>query len=916
MNSKNLVLIVFVAALLGMMGCKPAVSDLTPVELTCEYLKSPHGIDVLSPRLSWHLSASGRGRKQTAYRILVASTQELIDQNKGDLWDTQKTTLDKTVNIPYQGKELASRTSCYWKVMVWDEHNVASDWSATSVWTMGLLNPTDWEANWIGFDEGRTPLVTELEEGKKRSKKKYEAFPLPHFRKQFQIDSPVSQANAYITALGIYELFINGQRVGEDYFAPGWTDYNKRIYYNTYDVSSLLQEGENTVAVVVADGWYAGNIGIRGQRFYGDKLRLKMQLEMQLDDASTTIVLTDASWKASYGAFIESDMQAGETYDARLEMPGWKTSDFDDSDWKNVVVSDTQTAVLQSYPGVTVQKTEERSPTHIFEREPGVYIVDMGQNFAGWAKLDIQGTKGDSVVMRFAEKLNADSSLHVRNLRTARCTDTYVVGSSDKETWEPTFTYHGYQFIEITGYPGQLTADNIKGVVLHTNMEKAGLFESSNPLLNKIYSNIVWSQRSNFFEVPTDCPQRDERIGWTGDAQVFMQTASYNMNIAPFFTKWLTDVADAQTEDGQFPSTAPMVYKRVASGWGDASIICPWYMYQTYDDQRILERFYPLMVKWMEHLDRSSENYICGQGSFGDWQNVDSETPKKVMATAYYKHDADLMAKMAHLLNKPEDASMYESLSSNIKKAFNKEFVNDSVQIEGNTQTGYLMALAFDLLPETERPLAVQQLVRSIEEHNNSLTTGILGTQLLLPTLSNEGELDMAYDLLLSTQFPSWGHQIENGATTIWERWDGYSRESGFHEDVTNSFNHYAFGSVGEWMFSTIAGVQAGDPGYKRIFIRPQPGGGLTHARAEYTSAHGLISSGWKTDNGQFELDVTIPPNTEALVFIPTDDIDSITESGTSLSETAGVIMIAEEEGKALVQIGSGTYRFTSTWTK
>ena len=893
-------------------------SDLTPVGLRCEYLENPLSIETKVPRLSWRLEASGRQRQQSAYQILVASQKDFLEKDQGDLWNSGKIESDESVNIPYSGSELTSEINCYWKVKVWDEKGKASDWSPVASWGMGLLKGSRWQAKWIGLDEAwsDTTYKSKPWANNMRQKTEYRPLPCPYLRKEFMLEEKVESAKIYITALGIYELYINGKRIGNDYFTPGWTDYKDRIYYNTYDIASSLQSGKNTIAVILADGWYAGNMANWGQYHYGEKLRLKAQIKVNAKGQNPQIISTDGSWKASYGPLREADMQGGETYDARLAMPGWNKNDFDDSSWSDVVVTDSTTAPLQAYPGVTVQKTGEIKPKAIFEQGPGVFIVDMGQNFAGWAKIKVKGERGQQVVMRFAEKLNADSTIHTRNLRTARCTDTYILSGSEEETWEPRFTYHGYQFIEVTGYPGELTPDKITGVVVHSNLPVAGHFSCSDPLINKIYSNIVWSQRSNYFDVPTDCPQRDERMGWTGDAQVFFRTASYNMDLAAFFKKWMVDVEDGMFDDGRFPSTAPMIYNGYAAGWGDAGVICPWNLYQVYRDMRIVEEFFPLMTGWMDYLEGVTENYIHLGKTYGDWQNADSETPKKIVATAYLKRSAGLIEKMALLLGKEAEAEKYRTLADNIRSAFTKEFVEPNGKIESNTQTAYLMALSFDLVPDQLRKPVAEQLIKAIQKRDNALSTGILGTNLLLPVLTELGELDLAYQILQNTKYPSWGFQINNGATTIWERWDSFSYEDGFHKDSTNSLNHYAYGSVGEWMFSTIAGIELLEPGYKLIKIHPQPGGGLKHAKGEYLSIRGQIASSWRLNDGRFELDVTIPANTRAVITIPTNDPGSLTESFWPVEDRTDFETVEKQDGSVVMTVGSGKYHFRSAYSQ
>lgn len=895
-------------------SCSTRNSDLHPVNLKCEYRIEPT-IDKDDPRFEWRFETSSqqRNRSQTAYRILVASDLQMLNSDQADLWDTGKRNSDHSLQIEYAGKPFQSGQTIYWKVKIWDEDSLESAWSEPAKFHVGLLADSDWRASWIGFDEAWSDTTIKSKPWANRMKQKtdYRPLPAPYLRKDFELTGNVKNAKVYITALGIYELYINGNRVGDDYFNPGWTDYNTRIYYNTYEVGQLLKPGKNTIAAVLGDGWYVGNVANRGQYRYGKKLRLKAQLVVEHESSCDTIV-TDGSWKASYGPIREGDMQGGETYDARLEMPDWNTSEFNDSNWKSVTVIDTITAQLQLYPGEPIRKIEEIKPVSVFKLGQDTFIVDMGQNFAGWARLKVSGTRGDSVVMRFAEKLNADSSLHTRNLRTARCTDTYVLKGEGEEIWEPRFTYHGYQFIEVTGFPGELKAENITGIVVHSDLEQSSSFECSNELVNRLNQNILWSQKSNYFDVPTDCPQRDERMGWTGDAQVFMPTAAYNMNIAPFFTKWMVDVMDGQFRDGRFPSTAPRVYKRVAAGWGDAGVICPWQMHAFYGDTRMMRAYYPHMVDYVNYLDSTSDKHISTMGSYGDWQNVDSETPIEVLATAYFKRSVDLISEMAAMLEKDEDQQRFMDLSYNIQKAFSDSLVNDT--IKGNTQTVYLFALTFDLVDESEKPRMLKHLIQRIYDADTTLTTGIHGTALLLPVLSEFGHTDLAYKLLLNTKFPSWGHHIENGATTIWERWDGFSYEKGFHKDSTNSLNHYAYGSVGEWLYSNIAGIQNGGNAFKEIIIAPQIGGGLTYANTEYHSIRGKITSSWKLENDSLEMEVEIPPNTEATVIIPTDLPESILESGKALKDVNGILNLEMEGQRVTIKVGSGHYRFRAAF--
>ncbi len=739
--------------------------------------------------------------------------------------------------------------------------------------------------------------------------------PPPYLRKIFFVDRPVKRAVVYVSALGLYELHINGKRIGSDLFTPGWTDYSKRVYYQTYEVTDLINRGGNAMGAIVADGWYAGYIGFgRKREHYGDKPRLLAQLEIEYADGGRQTVVSDRTWEATYGPIIEADFLMGEIYDARKEMPGWNAYGFNSSTWDTVVITDESQGQVQSYPGVTVQKILEIKPKKLTEPKKGVYVFDMGQNFAGWVRLKVKGKAGTKVVMRFAEMLNPDGTIYTENLREARCTDTYILKGTRQEIWEPRFTFHGFRYVEVTGYPRKPASDAIIGIVVHSNTPPAGSFECSNPMVSQLFRNIVWSQRGNFIEIPTDCPQRDERLGWTGDAQIFVRTATYNMDVAAFFTKWLVDLEDAQTKEGAFPDVAP---HKVAMGsgvpaWGDAGVICPWTIYQVYNDKHVIEKHYESMKRWIDYLEKNSKGLLRPAYGYGDWVSIASDTPKDVIATAYFAYSTRLVSKAAEVLGKNNEAGKYQKLFEQIKEAFNKAYVSEDGRIKGETQTCYLLGLYFDLLPEDKRGAVTEHLIEAIKKKNWHLSTGFVGLSYLLPTLTQTGHLDVAYRLLNNETFPSWGYSIRNGATTIWERWDGWTKEKGFQDPGMNSFNHYSFGSVGRWLFGTVAGIDMDEPGYKRIRIEPRPGGGLSYVKASYKSIHGNIVSEWTVRGGKFRLDVEIPANTAATVYVPAKDVESVTESGLPATKAEAVQFLRMEDGRAVFNVGSGLYRFVS----
>jgi alpha-L-rhamnosidase len=897
-------------------ACSPGEgTELKVTHLRCEYLRNPLGIDVLHPRLSWVLESPVRGQKQTAYRIIVASSEENLKKNKGELWDTGKVISDCSNQIAYEGKILHSRQRCYWKVCVWDKNGSKSDFSAPSFWTMGLLKDDDWKAAWIGM--GREVLSDKPEDLAPGP-------PPPWLRKTFTLDKPVKRATAYVTARGIYRLYINGKSIGEDVFAPEWTDYNQRIQYRTYDVTSTLLRGNNAVGAAVGDGWYSGYLGWRKQRGnYGLQNSLLFQLEVDYEDGTSQTIVTDESWRCSEGPIISSDLLMGEHYDARKEMPGWDTPEYDDKAWAPAISVDKPQAILVAQPSEPVRVTEYITPVSIAGKEKGVYVFDLGQNIAGWVRLKVQGKAGTRITLRFAERLDSKGNIYTANLRQARATDTYVLKGQGMEVFEPYFTFHGFQYVEVKGFPGTPTKDSVTGCVVHSAAPPAGNFECSDPTVNKLFKNIVWSQRGNYISIPTDCPQRDERLGWMGDAQIFVRTATFNMDVAAFFTKWMADVEDAQSKEGAFSDFAPRLKDKAlmrfegAPAWGDAGIIVPWTIYRVYGDTRIIEKHWGAMAKWMDFIRKANPDLVRMKkvgNNYGDWLSIKANTPKTLIGTAYWAYDAKLMSLMAETIGKEKEARQYERLFQNIRAAFQKEFILPDGRVKGETQTGYLLSLAVDLIPEKLRSSSVERLVENIKKRDWHLSTGFLGAGFLNPVLTQMGYAGVAYRLLLNDTFPSWVYSVKQGATTIWERWDGWTEEKGFQDPGMNSFNHYAFGSIGEWLYRFVAGIDLDTekPGYKHFRIKPFPGPGLEFAQAEYNSIHGTIVSGWKVMGGRITMNITIPPNTTAMVFVPTEDASKITEGGNPAAESEGVKFLRVENSAAIFEVSSGTYVFSS----
>lgn len=738
--------------------------------------------------------------------------------------------------------------------------------------------------------------------------------PVPYLRTAFGVRDDIARATIYATALGIYELRLNGNRVGNNYFAPGWTDYRKRLYYHCYDVTDMIRPGaDNALGAILANGWYAGHIGLKGPELYGTRPRMQALLHITYADGSEECIGTDGSWRAAFGEIRGTDMLMGETRDKQQALNGWDLPDYDDSAWRPVTVGAEEITPerIQAHPGVPVKQFEELPARSVTEVRPGVFVYDIGQNMVGWVRITVDGVPGQMVRVRHAEMLQDDGMLYTEALRSALATNVYRLSESGDQTLEPTFTFHGFRYVELRGVDTAPPPEAVVGIVLHSDVPITIEFDSSEPLLNQLVHNITWGLKGNYLEIPTDCPQRDERLGWTGDAQFFMPTALYTADIGAFFTKWLVDlVQDAQLDDGSFAHVAPDVgLGGGAVGWGDAAIICPWLFYRFYGDIHILEQHFDNMMRGMDFLERTSRNYIRRRLGFGDWLNLGGGAKDEVICTAYYAHLAEIMAGTAALIGREDDAERYAQLYQHIRNAFVENFIDDEGRILESSQTGYALAFAFDLIPETLREAAAARYVEEIARFDWHLATGFIGTPRLLPTLTQAGRDDVAWRLLMNTTYPSWLFQVTLGATTMWERWNGWTPDEGFADPNMNSFNHYAFGAVGEWIFSRVAGINHEAPGFRRIRIAPMPGGRLTHAHLTYHSIRGPIVSAWRIADGRITLEVEAPANTTATVVIPTADPASVTEGGRNL-EAGGIAVIARDEESLSCTVGSGRYVF------
>ena len=741
--------------------------------------------------------------------------------------------------------------------------------------------------------------------------------PASYLRHTFQLSKSVRSARLYVTALGSYRVSLNGKDVSENVLTPEFTDYRKRVLYQTYDVTNLMASGSNAIGALLGDGWYGSPLTWYGIHYFRLPDRFLAQLEIIYTDGSRDSVLTDGAWKASPSPIIKSTIYDGERYDARLEQSGWNQSSFADTNWSSAVVTEAPQIAVSSQIDSPVKVVSTIQPKHITPLSNGAYLFDMGQNMVGWATLKVKGSVGTKVQLRFAEILNPDGTIYTQNLRNAAATDSYVLRGGAEETFAPHFTFHGFRYVEVSGYPGKPTLGSITGnVVSSIGGDPVGKLQTSSDLVNHMWSIGIWGQRGNFVSIPTDCPQRDERLGWMGDAEVFWRTGSYNFDIAAFSQKFMQDVIDAQSKVGAFSNVSPNVLVQEgefpdesapmigAPGWGDAGVIVPWTAWVQYGNTALLEDSWTAMDRWMELIQRHNPDYVRKNAlgfNFADWLAPDENTDKSLLATAYWALMANMMSQMGHAIGKDADAKRYDELFQHIRGSFQKEYVKSDGQVGTGTQTSYVVALYTEMAPVPLEREMVDRLVKDIESHNWHLTTGFLGTPFLLFTLSDHGRSDVAYRLLLNDTYPSWGYMLAKGATTWWERWNG---DTG--DPAMNSYNHYAFGSVMAWVYRYAAGIDTmpDSPGFKTIVIHPRLDPRMTAARAEYESIYGKIVSDWKgTSTGPFSLRVTIPPNTSANVFLPDIPGKHVTRDGKAVDGQPN-------DGVYMLTVGSGSYAF------
>ncbi len=1063
----------------------PAPS-IRPAKLRCEYRVNPLGIDARQPRLSWiavPLDPTARGLKQSAYRIVAASNAESLRRNNGDLWDSGKVVSDQSIQVVYGGKPLQSGVRAFWKVQVWDQAGRPSGWSEAAHWSMGLLQPGDWKATWIGRDEtgvqkpkdspfsllekaqwiwfpagdpakaapagarffratieipaGRTirrallviaadgdfevfvagarsargagalmPSVLEIasllrpgtntlairatHSGSNKpagligalrveftpseplvlaTGSEWRSFdsetpgwetasfaaawpaakvlgsygmapwgevgfsearvlPARMLRKEFPVRRGLQRATAYLCGLGLSELYLNGRRVGDDVLSPGLTEYEKRALYVTYDVTPYLVSGRNAAGVILGNGRYYAPRDKTPTltRTFGFP-KLLFQLHLEYRDGSSEMVVSDETWKLTTGGPIRANNEYdGEEYDARLERDGWNRPGFDDASWEPARVVRGPAGVLAAQMSEPIRVTETLRPAGIRSPKPGVWVFDMGQNLVGWCRLKVSGPKGTRVTLRHAETLDPSGLFYVANLRSAAVTDSYILKGGGTEVWEPRFTYHGFRYVELTGFPGKPTLDTIQGRVVHDALEPAGRWVTSNRLLNQIHHNIVWGTRGNYRSIPTDCPQRDERQGWLGDRSWESKGESYLFNIAPLYSKWVTDMADSQRADGSIPDVAPAYWPLYNNSvtWPGTFVIIPGTLYEQYGDRRVLERNYPEMKKWIDFMRGFLKDGLMPRDVYGDWcvppespELIHSKDPARqtepgVLGTTWFYDLLIRMARYATLLGRPADAGEFQQLAGRMKDAFHKKFFRpETSQYSNGSQTSSILPLAFGMTPPESRRAVFDALTGKIQTETHAhVGTGLVGGQWLMRVLSDNGRPDLAYTIATQTGYPSWGYMIEHGATTVWELWNGDTADP-----AMNSGNHVMLvGDLNIWFYEYLAGIRPdpGKPGFQRFSIKPYPVGDLTSVDASYNSIHGEIASRWKREGSSFSLHATVPANTSATIYLPAGQTGAITESGKPAAEAPGVKYLRWENGAAVFSVESGSYSFAS----
>ncbi|MDR3245880.1 MAG: glycoside hydrolase family 78 protein [Prevotellaceae bacterium] len=883
--------------------------------LRCEELVNTASIDLQKPRLSWEILSPGRDIRQKSYHILVASSLENLNNDEGDLWNSGNVKSDNSIFVPYEGAKLDSRTKCYWKIKV-KTNRGESEWSKPASWAVGLTNPADWKAKWTGLDKSYDKDVTS--EYKTRLSARY-------FRKEFSLSKKIKSATLYISGLGSYEAYINAKHIGEQVLSPTPTDYSKVVKYNSFDVTSQLNDGNNAIGVVLGNGRFY-TMRNRQVRNFGFP-RMILQLEVNYTDGSSQTIISDDSWKVTAdGPILANNEFDGEEYDARKEMPGWNKTGFDDSAWIPAELVDAPGGNLEAQVNRNIKVMETIRPVSVSEIQPGTFVMDMGQNMVGWLRMKVKGKAGDEVKLRFAEMINEDKTLYVANLRSALAADKYILKGDASETWAPSFTYHGFRFVEISGFPGVPTVNDFEGLVVYDEMEVTGEFNTSDKTINQIYKNAYWGIRGNYRGMPTDCPQRDERMGWLGDRAVGSQGESFIFSNNNLYAKWLDDIEQSQRDNGSVPDVAPNYWSVYSDNmtWPGAYVIIANMLYEQYGNREPIEKHYESMKKWINYMqEKYLKDSIMTKDTYGDWcmppespglihsQDPARKTDGAVLSTTFYFRILNLLEKFAVLLDKEDDAEAFAKQAEIIRNAFNNKYFNkETKQYSNNTVTANLLPLCYGMTPDEYKEDVFKNIVdKTLGEFNGHVSTGLVGIQWLMRGLSEYGRPDIAYKITTNKDYPSWGYMIENGATTIWELWNGNTADPSM-----NSANHVMLlGDLIVWFYEYLAGIQndGNSAGFKEIVMKPYPVEGLDYVTASYKSVRGLVKSEWKKSDGRFSWNITVPCNSTATVYIPvTTEKNKVTESGKKASSSKGVKFLRSTDEYRIFRVGSGNYSF------
>lgn len=883
--------------------------------LRCELLTNPESVNSKQPRLSWEIAGDKRGLKQIAYQIQVASSPDLLIKGNADLWDSKRVATDSSLYIPYKGKKLQSRDHCYWRVKVWSNTG-ESAWSDVASWSVGLLNYNDWKGRWIGLDRS---FPWDREDQFSRLSARY-------FRKEFDAKKEIKRAKVYIIGLGLYELYINGEKIGKQVLAPAPTDYTKDVKYNSFDVTDKLLVGKNALGVILGNGRYytmrQAYKPYKIKTFGYPKMRLNLELEYA--DGSKDYISTDDSWKVTADGPIHTNNEYdGEEYDATKELTGWNTVDYPDNAWLKASFVQEPGGMPHAQMNEFMQVMDTLKPIAIRQQTAETHIIDMGQNMTGWIKLHVKGAAGTRVKMRFAESLQQDGSLFVANLRDARVTDSYTLKGGDQESWEPRFVYHGFRYVEVTGYPGKPNLSDFEGMVVYDALATTGTFSSNQSVLNAIYKNAWWGIAGNYKGMPIDCPQRNERQPWLGDRTTGAYGESFLFDNAKLYAKWLDDIQAAQMADGSIPDVAPAFWRYYSDNvtWPGTYLSVADMLYQQYGDEHAVKKHYSSMKKWMDYMwENYEEGGLVTKDKYGDWcvppeskELIHSKDPNRqtdgvLLASATYYHLIQLMEGFADLVGNESDKQLFEEKAARLKEAFNQQFLNKSTgQYSNGTVTANLLPLYFEMVPEEHRKSVFENIVKKITNENKGhISTGVIGTQYLMRGLSNNGRPDLAFQLATNTSYPSWGYMAENGATTIWELWNGDTANP-----AMNSQNHVMLlGDLLIWYYENVLGIKAAKPGFKQIGMKPDFDNPLNQATGSFRSNYGLIKSSWKKEKGVLQWDIQVPGNTSALVYFPTADKRRIRENKQIVEDQDGLRYLKEENGQSVFEVGAGTYRF------